>query len=85
MSRQAQITEKLTAALAPTEILVRDDSEGHRGHAGFQEGGESHFFVRLRSPALAGLSRIQRHRKVHAALGKDLMGQIHALQLDLDV
>ena len=79
-----EITEKLNAAFAPRELEVVDDSESHRGHAGFQEGGESHFNVRIRSEAFAGQSRIARHRAVHSALGRDLVGRIHALALDID-
>ncbi|NDH25968.1 MAG: BolA family transcriptional regulator [Rhodobacteraceae bacterium] len=63
--------------------LTSRESESHRGHAGFQEGGESHFRVRLISADFVAQSRIARHRAVHAALGKDLMGEIHALALDL--
>lgn len=85
MDRTATIEARLRTALAPTELTVRDDSERHRGHAGYQEGGESHFHVVVRSPAFKGLGRVARHRAVHDALGKDLMGQIHALSLDLDV
>lgn len=85
LSKQNEIQAKLIAAFAPTEIEVVDDSESHRGHAGFQEGGESHFNVRLRSAAFEGQSRIARHRAVHAALGAELMTSIHALALDLDV
>ncbi|MFB2531151.1 BolA family protein [Paracoccus sp. p3-h83] len=71
------------AALQPTEIEVRDDSEQHRGHAGWREGGQTHFQIRLRAPGLAGLSRVARHRAVHQALGADLVARIHALSLDL--
>lgn len=85
MSRAAEIERRLAEALQPTELLVRDDSESHRGHAGFQEGGESHFHVRVRAPGFAGQSRIARHRAVHAALGPELVSAIHALSLDLDV
>lgn len=84
MTRAEQITEKLTQAFAPHELIVQDDSESHRGHAGFQEGGESHFNVKIRASAFAGQSRIARHRAVHAALGKDLTTAIHALSLDID-
>jgi BolA protein len=76
---------RLSEAFAPRELQVVDDSESHRGHSGFQEGGESHFNVRIRSAAFEGQSRIARHRAVHAALGKELVGRIHALALDLDV
>lgn len=80
----AEIRSRLEAAFSPAELQVVDDSESHRGHAGYQEGGQSHFNVRIRAAAFAGQSRIARHRAVHAALGADLMGRIHALALDLD-
>ncbi len=84
MSVAQEIEAKLVAAFAPTELVVIDDSESHRGHAGYQDGGESHWQVKIRSTAFGGQSRIARHRAVHAALGKDLVGRIHALALDLD-
>ncbi|KIN61474.1 BolA family protein [Sulfitobacter noctilucae] len=85
MSKAEEIEARLRAALAPREIEVVDDSESHRGHAGFQEGGESHFNVRLRAEAFKGMNRLARHRAVHGAIGPELMGRIHALALDLDV
>lgn len=85
MSKTQEIEARLQAALSPRELDVVDDSESHRGHAGFQEGGESHFNVRIRAEAFNGLSRIARHRAVHGAIGPELMGRIHALALNLDV
>ncbi len=79
-----EIRTRLQAAFDPRELEVVDDSESHRGHAGYQEGGESHFNVRIRSEAFAGQSRVARHRAVHAALG-DIVPRIHALALDIDV
>ncbi|WP_292287588.1 BolA family transcriptional regulator [Marivita sp.] len=83
MTRTEQIEARLRDALAPRELTVRDDSEAHRGHAGFQEGGESHFHVIIRSDAFAGESRIARHRMVHKALGPELVAKIHALSMKL--
>ncbi len=85
MTRTQEIETRLTKAFAPRELVVRDDSESHRGHAGFQEGGESHFHVIVRSDAFEGQSRINRHRMVHKALGPELVSAIHALSMDLDV
>ncbi|NNE52674.1 MAG: BolA family transcriptional regulator [Sulfitobacter sp.] len=85
MSKTKEIEARLQAALNPRELEVVDDSESHRGHAGFQEGGESHYNVRIRSQAFKGMNRLARHRAVHAALGPELIGRIHALALDLDV
>ncbi|MEM9434468.1 MAG: BolA family protein [Pseudomonadota bacterium] len=74
---------KLQNAFSPSHLSVVDDSEAHRGHSGFQEGGESHFNVEIRSERFAGMSRIARHRAVHAALGEDVIGRIHALALQI--
>lgn len=76
-----EITERLQA-LGPSRLEVLDESEAHRGHGGWREGGETHFRVRMASPAFDGLSRVARHRLVHATLG-DLTGRIHALALEL--
>lgn len=84
MRVEDEIREKLQAGFAPESLEVIDESEGHRGHAGYREGGQSHFRVRMRAAALAGQSRLARHRAVHAALGPELVGRIHALALELD-
>ena len=77
----ARIEQKLRSAFAPSHLVVVDDSEAHRGHAGFQEGGESHFNVEITSDAFAGNSRIQNHRAIHSALGPEIIEKIHALAL----
>jgi BolA protein len=78
-----QIRSRLESAFAPTRLVVEDVSEAHRGHSGYREGGESHFDVAIAAPAFKEMSRIERHRAVHAAIGRDLVGQIHALSLDI--
>ena len=83
MSVKDEIENRLRAAFDPTELEVVDDSESHRGHAGYQDGGESHFQVKMRAAAMGEMSRIARHRAVHKALGAELVGRIHALGLDL--
>ncbi|MEP2137976.1 MAG: BolA family protein, partial [Erythrobacter sp.] len=80
-----EMRERLTKAQAPSRLEIRDDSESHRGHAGFQEGGESHFHITIAADALGEMSRIARHRAIHDALGADLMGRIHALELKIEV
>lgn len=83
MSRTEEIRTALEGAFAPESLEVIDESESHRGHAGFQEGGESHFRVRITADAFAPMTRIERHRAVHKALGADLVGRIHALALEI--
>ncbi len=76
-----QIRGKLTAAFAPTSLDVVDDSDKHQGHAGHREEGESHFTVRIVSQAFAGVSRIDRQRKVNRVLAEELAGPVHALSI----
>jgi len=85
MSKKNRIETALRDRFEVIELTVIDESEMHRGHAGYQEGGESHYRVTLRSPDFQGMSRIARHRAVHEALGKDLVSEIHALALSLNV
>ena len=80
-----EIETRLRGAFAPSTLEVVDESEQHRGHAGYQEGGQSHFRVRITAPAFGAMSRIERHRAVHTALGKELVGRIHALALEISV
>lgn len=74
---------EMLAALSPTRLEVLDESESHRGHAGWREGGQTHFRIRMTAPGFAGMSRVQRHRLVHETLG-DIVPRIHALALELD-
>lgn len=85
MSKRQQIEDGLRTAFVVRELVVVDDTESHRGHAGFTEGVESHFNVRIRSEDFADMNRLARHRAIHAALGATLISQIHALALDVDV
>lgn len=78
----AEIHQRLTAALAPTRLIVRDDSEKHRGHGGYnQDSGESHFTVEITAAAFAGQSRLARQRAVNAALKELLVERVHALAI----
>ncbi len=83
MTRRDDIFSKLSEAFQPDHLEVIDESELHRGHAGYQDGGQSHFRVVIRSQAFAKLSRISRHRAVHTAIGSELMEQVHALALEV--
>ena len=81
MGLEAVIRERLETALAPTRLDVVNESHRHAGHAGDDGTGESHWHVVIVSGAFAGLSRVARHRLVHAALG-DAMQRLHALSME---
>lgn len=81
MKMTDRIHAKLTAAFAPDVLDIVDDSESHRGHGGFREGGETHFNVAIVSDAFIGQSRVARQRAVYDALAEEMSGSIHALSL----
>jgi BolA protein len=78
--RVALIREKLTAAFAPSQLDIIDESHLHAGHAGAASGG-GHFAVTIVSPAFEGKNPLARHRMVYDALGDAMKTEIHALSL----
>lgn len=78
--RQAELERRLREALAPGDLLIKDQSHLHAGHAGARDG-RSHFAVTLTAAAFEGLSRIQRHRLVYDAVGDLMETDIHALSI----
>jgi len=76
-----EITRRLTEAFAPARLAVVDDSEKHRGHAGHDARGESHFTVEIESAAFTGQTRVARQRAVNRALADLLVERVHALAI----
>lgn len=75
------IRDKLTEAFQPERLTVSDESDRHAGHSGAREGGESHFDVLIVSATFEGLGRVERQRRVNAALRAELAGPVHALSI----
>ena len=73
---------KTLQTLSPAELEVIDDSEKHRGHGGWREGGDTHFTVRIRTAAFNGLSRVECHRRINAMLADEFARGLHALAID---
>ncbi len=76
-----EITRRLEAAFAPTHLAVIDDSEKHRGHAGHDARGESHFTVEVVSAAFVGQNRVARQRAINQVLADLLVERVHALAI----
>lgn len=81
MSIKDSMDAKLRAAFAPDRLVIADESHKHQGHAGWREGGETHFRVEIVAAAFSGVSRVERQRRVHRALAEELAGGVHALAL----
>lgn len=78
--RTERIEAALRAAFSPTDLLIKDQTHLHAGHAGAQSG-LGHFEVRIASDAFAGKNPIERHRMVYDALGELMLTDIHALKI----
>jgi BolA protein len=76
-----EIEARLRAALSPVALDVIDDSDHHRGHAGHDGRGESHFTVAVTSALFEGKGRVDRQRLVNRALGDLMAERVHALSI----
>ena len=81
MSLRDWIARTLEERLQPTHLVVADESEQHAGHAGWREGGETHFRLDIVSSAFSGKSRVDRHRIVNEALAGAFERGLHALAI----
>ncbi|MFN4326957.1 MAG: BolA family protein [Azonexus sp.] len=73
------LRERLSAALQPATLVIRDDSHLHAGHAGARGGG--HYHVDIAAAAFAGKNTVARHRLIYDAAGDLMRGPIHALSI----
>jgi len=78
-----KMTRKLEQAFQPQDLRLIDESERHRGHGGWREGGETHFRLQMTSAAFAGQGRVQRQRAVNKVLADEMAGPVHALAMEL--
>ena len=81
MSVAQEIRQRL-ASLQPERVELVDESESHRGHAGYREGGGTHWRLTIVAPAFAGKPTVARHRMVYQALGELMQHPIHALAIN---
>ena len=75
------IDNKLRERFAPQRLNIVDDSARHLGHAGYREGGETHFKVEIVSDAFEGQNRVARQRLVYDALKAEFAAGLHALEV----
>lgn len=83
MSMTDTIHARLTEKFSPLHLEVIDESASHHGHAGWREGGETHFRVRIATRNFDGMSRVAQHRAVMDALDAELKSSVHALAIEV--
>ncbi len=80
--RAEALRARLTAALAPDYLEIKDESHLHVGHAGAKDG-KSHFRVIISSKQFKSLRPIEQHRLVYEAVGDLMETDIHALAIEV--
>lgn len=76
------IRRKLHAQFAPERLEVVDDSDKHAGHSGARPSGGTHFSVTIVAAAFEGVGRVDRQRRIYAALADEMAPDgVHALAL----
>lgn len=83
MSMRDTIIEKLTTRFRPEHLDVIDESGRHVGHAGWREGGETHFRVRIATRHFGAEGRLAQHRAVMETLDAELKSGVHALAIEV--
>ena len=81
MSLKQLITRTLEERFAPAHLVVTDESHQHQGHAGWREGGQTHFRLDIVSEAFQGKSRVERHRLLNDVLAGAFERGLHALAI----
>ncbi len=79
-SMQSRIEEKITNKFQPTFLKVVNESGLHKGHAGDDGSGESHFHVEVVSPVFEGMRSVDSHRMIYDCLS-DEMKCVHSLSI----
>jgi BolA protein len=84
MIETIDIQKKLEQEVAPTTLIVEDESWEHTGHAGTNTKAKgTHFRIRIASPRFQGLTRIQQHQIVYKALQAFFTKGLHALAIEV--
>lgn len=66
----AEIEARIRAALPDAEVTLTDLA-----------GDDNHWAAHVVSASFAGIPRVAQHKMVYAAIGTDMGGALHALQL----
>ena len=83
MGIKQNITKKLEAAFSPEFLAVIDESDKHRGHAGWIKDTPTHFRVQISSEQLRHMSRIAQHRAIMKAVEDEFDKDLHAFAIEV--
>tara|TARA_A100000164_G_scaffold287306_1_gene260290 strand:- start:165 stop:485 length:321 start_codon:yes stop_codon:yes gene_type:complete len=78
MTVQQTIETKINEALAPSHLMVVNESYMHS----VPPGSESHFKLVIVTDTFSGVPRVRRHQTVNGILKDELAGPLHALSME---
>lgn len=81
MTIENRIKEKVANNLSPQHMELRNVSALHKGHAGDNGTGDTHFELHIISDAFSGKNKITRHRMVYSCLQDEFNDGLHALSV----
>ncbi len=80
---EQSIEAKIKAAFNPLSFRLVNESGKHKGHAGDDGTGQTHFRLEIVSAAFAGKTRVESQRMVYGLLDEEFKRGLHALALKL--
>lgn len=84
MALEPKIRAALEAAFQPTHLEIVNESNLHAGHNPEAAAtNDTHYRIRIASPALGGKSRVDQHREINAALKFAFDEGLHALAIEV--
>ncbi len=83
MTVQKEIESLLQKQFSPTILTVTNNSHLHKGHAGDDGSGMTHFYIEIETPLFKKRTRLECHRMVYTILKHLINNPIHALEISI--
>ena len=83
MNIEESIRSKILQAFAPAHFELINESAKHKGHAGDDGSGQTHFKLIVVSDKFSGLTRVERQRLVNQELKEEFFKGLHTVSFIL--
>ena len=80
---KSTIYKKLYKKFNPEYLMVQNESHLHKNHPQSPKGGNSHFFVEIKSDFFKKLNAVQSHREIFNILSYEMKNGLHALRIKI--
>ena len=80
---ESTIYKKLNTKFKPSFLKVENESHLHKNHPQSPKGGNSHFYVEIKSSTFDNLSRLQSQRRIYKVLENEMKSFVHALRIKI--